>query len=195
MTIGTEARRPPPPFTLHTLDASSPRTSLEPVLRLSNRIFNTTASEPTHHSSLDEWCARLRQKDSILVYGSTAPDESIDPASADGMPKRGGQVQVQTQAREVVGFVFAVVKTEPALPFPTLHVWLAGVSERARGSGVFAALMSRVQHHARSKGVNGLSVATFPATFGKMYAILLKQGWEAREWKEEGKKVLMIKAI
>lgn len=127
----------------------------------------------------------MGKEDSIIVYSTV--DESVDSPSEDATPVG--------QAREVVGFVFAHVKTDAALPYPTLHVWLAGVSERARGTGVFMALMGIVEAHARSLGVKGLSVATFPDTFAKMYAILLKQGWEAREWKEGGRKVLMMKTL
>lgn len=88
------------------------------------------------------------------------------------------------------------MKTDDAvLPFPTLHIWLAGVSDKARGSGIFAALMGEVEDHARSKGVKALSVATFPDEYAKMYAILQKQGWEVKDWRDNGRKVLMIKAI
>lgn len=87
------------------------------------------------------------------------------------------------------------MKADSALPHPTLHVWLAGVSESARGTGIFAALMSEVEGHARSLDVAALSVATFPAKFEKMYAILQKQGWKAREWTESGRKVLMTKTL
>lgn len=96
---------------------------------------------------------------------------------------------------EIIGFIFAHLRNEAALPHPTLHIWLAGVSENARGTGLFAALMRKVESHARSVDIEGLSVATFPAKFGKMYAILQKQGWEARDWKEDGKKVLMMKSL
>jgi len=76
-----------------------------------------------------------------------------------------------------------------------LHVWLAGVSEEARGTGVFAALMGTVENHARTLDIGALSVATFPAKFGKMYTILQKQGWEAKEWTESDNKVLMMKTL
>jgi hypothetical protein len=176
-----------PSFTVHTLDSSSPISSIEPVLSLSNQIFDTQSSSPTHHSSLEEWSIRLNNPNSILVYGSLnrpPPSSSvpIDSASADPTPR-------------IIGFIFAHLKTESALPHPTLHIWLAGVSENARGTGVFAALMSKVESHARSVDIEGLSVATFPTRFGKMYAILQKQGWEARDWKEGGKKVLMMKPL
>jgi GNAT superfamily N-acetyltransferase len=67
--------------------------------------------------------------------------------------------------------------------------------QKARGSGVFAALMSEVEKYARAQRVKALSVCTFPEKFEKMFAILQKQGWEGVEWREEHHKVLMMKRL
>lgn len=123
---------------------------------------------------------------------TTTPPVPIDCTSTDGTHA----APAAAAAVVVTGFVFAHMKTDDAaLPFPTLHIWLAGVSDKARGTGVFATLMGKVETHARSKGVKALSVATFPDKYGKMYAILQKQGWEAQDWSDDGRKVLMMRTI
>jgi len=61
--------------------------------------------------------------------------------------------------------------------------------------GLFAALMEKVEDHARSKGIQALSVCTFPMTFGRMFAILQTHGWEVKVWMEDGKKALMTKRV
>ncbi|KAK5294703.1 hypothetical protein LTR99_009509 [Exophiala xenobiotica] len=136
---------------VHSLDASASKTTIEPILSLSDQIFNTAASSPTHHSSLDEWHKRLSLPSSVLLY---ARDTS--PSSTEG---------------RLVGFMFAHPKTDSSLPCQTLHIWLAGVTERE------------------------LSVCTYPGKFGKMFAILQKTGWKVWAWMEGGEKVLMIKTV
>lgn len=153
------------------------KATIQSVLDLSNCIFDTGSSPPTHHSSLDAWCQRLAKPSAILVYGSSTTSSNSDSPS-------------------LTGFIFVNPRSkDPALPYPTLHIWLAGVSENARGTGVFAAMMDVVERHARDKAFEALSVCTFPERFGKMFAILQKQGWEVRAWMEDGKKVLMMKRV
>ncbi|KAJ9502596.1 hypothetical protein LTR96_005717 [Exophiala xenobiotica] len=160
---------------VHSLDASASKTTIEPILSLSDQIFNTAASSPTHHSSLDEWHKRLSLPSSVLLY---ARDTS--PSSTEG---------------RLVGFMFAHTKTDSSLPCQILHIWLAGVTEQARGTGIFAALMMAVEQHARKHDIQELSVCTYPGKFGKMFAILQKTGWKVWAWMEGGEKVLMIKTV
>ncbi|KEF62445.1 uncharacterized protein A1O9_00417 [Exophiala aquamarina CBS 119918] len=176
-----------PSFTIHKLDSTALASNLEPVLNLSNLIFDTQSSRPTHHSSLEEWSIRLSRPDSILVYSTSSSSQYSPPRLSTSISTDPAPV--------VLGFVFAHMKSDRTLPHPTLHIWLAGVSEDTRGTGVFAALMSKVEDHARSLSIGALSVATFPAKYEKMYTILQKQGWEEREWTERGRKVLMMKPI
>jgi hypothetical protein len=177
-------------FTIYTLGSGTSKAAIEPVLDLSNEIFASTSSPPTHHSSLEEWHRRLSQPVSILVCGT---ETSLSVTSR--------QVTTNNKARPSfapfgpIGFIFAHRRPCPSLPYPTLHIWLAGVSERARGMGLFAALMDEVERHARNEGIQTLSVCTFPATFGQMFAILQTHAWEVKVWMDDGKKVLMTKGV
>lgn len=160
---------------VHSLDASASKGTIEPILSLSNKIFNTASSSPTDHSSLDEWHKRLSQPTSVLLYARDS-----NPSSTEGRP---------------VGFIFSHPKSDSSLPSQTLHIWLAGVAEQARGTGIFAALMMAIEQHARRHGVHELSVCTYPGKFGKMFTILQKTGWKVRAWLEDGEKVLMRKSL
>ena len=95
---------------VHSLDASASKGTIEPILSLSNKIFNTASSSPTHHSSLDEWHKRLSQPTSVLLYARDS-----NPSSTEGRP---------------VGFIFLHPKSDSSLPSQTLHIWLAGVAEQ-----------------------------------------------------------------
>ncbi|KIW11597.1 hypothetical protein PV08_10898 [Exophiala spinifera] len=174
-------------FTIHNLDSStaSKDGAIRAILALSNHIFDTSSGPPTHHSSLDEWYRRLSRPDSIVVYATPPPSGSRDP-EREGAPNPGD---------EALGFIFAHAKVDPQLPTRTLHVWLAGTTARARGKGVFAALMKTLEQHARTRGIGTLSVCTFPDTFSNMFAILQKTGWTVQAWLEDGKKVLMSKPV
>ncbi|KAL6253014.1 hypothetical protein RBB50_000734 [Rhinocladiella similis] len=163
-------------FTIHSLDSTASKEAIQPILSLSNYIFGTSLSPPTHHSSLDEWHQRLSQPDSIILY-----------ATSCGSSDTGGE--------EALGFIFAHAKLDPRLPTRTLHIWLAGTTATARGKGVFAALMTTLAQHSQSRGIEMLSVCTFPQTFSKMFAILQKTDWTVQAWFEDGKKVLMSKPV
>ncbi|KAG9775176.1 hypothetical protein KCU88_g5156, partial [Aureobasidium melanogenum] len=201
-------------FTIHRIPAGdvSP-TRIQPILDLSNLIFDTARSPPTHHSSIEVWRQRLSPPlpgsglpAPILVYAtategfkseSSSSTTNNDPIGHDdhvGSPI--GQDQVGSPP---IAFVFAIPRTDsdPSIPSPTLHIWLAGVSEQARGTGVFAALMAEVEQHARQdrSEVKVMSVCTYPKRFGKMFAILQRQGWEIRQWLEDGEKVLFVKGL
>lgn len=230
-------------FTIHRLGPGASREAIQPVLDLSNRIFDTASLPPSHHSSLDEWHRRLSLHSptggvsSILVYATTSAKESPrlnsnghveQNESGPGTPFASGSENkpaasssntrstttqdtsslssksTSTADHGPVGFIFASPQKYASLPYPTLHIWLAGVPDWARGTGVFAALMDEVEKHARgdSEGEGGgrqaklpaLSVCTFPARFPRMFAILQKQGWEVKEWMDEGK-VFLVKQL
>ncbi|KAL2412523.1 hypothetical protein ABEF91_000277 [Exophiala dermatitidis] len=203
-------------FTIHRIPTGevSP-TRIQPILDLSNLIFDTARSPPTHHSLIEVWRQRLSPPPPgsglpapILVYAtategskneSSSSTTSNDPTGHDdhvGSPI--GQDQVGSPP---IGFIFAIPRTDsdPSIPSPTLHIWLAGVSAQARGTGVFAALMAEVEQHARrdenESRVKVMSVCTYPKRFGKMFAILQRQGWEIRQWLEDGEKVLFVKGL
>jgi GNAT superfamily N-acetyltransferase len=173
------------PFSTHTLGTGASRREVELILELSNKIFGVESLSPsTHHSSLDEWMKRLSQRGSILAYVSM--DRTVTDISS-------ATIVTWTSDGPAVGFVFAFIKTEPAITVPTMHIWLAGVSEQARGGGVFAALMHEVEKWARIQGVKALSVSTHPAKYERMFSILLKQGFKVKEKNASLGKVLLMK--
>ena len=178
-------------FGIRKLRPGASKETIEPLLGLSNQIFDTASAPPTRFSSLEEWLSRLSQPSSILVFSTklTAP-LAVTPLSS-----RETTTPSPVPMTLPTGFVFAHIKSDPNIPCPTLHIWLAGVSEQARGTGLFAAMMREVETHARSERIDTLSVATFPEKFAKMFSILQKQGWEIRDWREEGKKVLLTKRV
>ncbi|EXJ84926.1 hypothetical protein A1O3_05601 [Capronia epimyces CBS 606.96] len=211
-------------YSVHVLKAGASKTALQPILDLSNRIFDTTLMPPTHHSSLDEWHTRLSSHSTIggailvsaiATTDLTLPSRACKETTRDFSSSPTSEIEPvktswttddltapsSTSGPEPVGFIFAIPKTSSSLPCPTLHIWLAGVADQARGTGVFAALMSEVEKHARGDGigvdqvqVQALTVCTFPARFGRMFAILQKQGWDVRERMDDGK-VLMMKGL
>lgn len=164
-----------PRVNYHILQAGSPPSAIQPVLDLNNTIFGVDASA-THHNSLTEWQKRLDDPASIIAYATlsaaaAAAAETVDESA-------------------LVGFIFAHPKTHAGESTPVLHIWLAGVLPASRGTGMFHGLMDRVEEQARRKGVKTLSVATFPARFEKMYAILNKTGWSGEKDAGGGKVVL-----
>jgi predicted GNAT family acetyltransferase len=190
-------------FTITMLDsrASSDKATLsltvQAVLDLSNRIFNTASSSPTptHHSSLDEWSRRLSLPGSVLVFGhSNTTDTDMPPSSPSSQPPHTPMPMLEPGS----GFIFAHPRRDSALTGAgpmLLHIWLAGVDKPARGTGIFAALMEQVEEHARQSGFETLGVCTYPERFGRMFAILRRTGWVETEWLEEGKKVRMMKRV
>lgn len=177
------------PFAIYTLGPGTSNTAIEPVLELSNQIFDSTSSPRTHHSSLEEWHKRLSQPNSILLYGTGSPSLPAEQV------RNNDETFSSSAASRPIGFIFAHPKSDPSLPCPTLHIWLAGISEKARGMGLFAALMDKVEEGARSKGIQALSVCTFPAIFARMFAILQTQGWEVKMWMNNGTKALLTKRV
>ncbi|KAJ9625375.1 uncharacterized protein PV06_07607 [Exophiala oligosperma] len=173
-------------FTIHKLDSTASGEAIRPILSLSNYIFDTSSSPPTHHSSLDEWHRRLSKPDSIILYATPLP------MSGDSSSASKDQTELE---EEVLGFIFAHVKANPQISTRTLHIWLAGTTATSRGRGVFASLVTSLEQQARNRGVDMLSVCTFPETFSKMFAILQKTGWTVQAWLEDGKKVLMSKPV
>jgi GNAT superfamily N-acetyltransferase len=166
----------------HTLLANAPASTLQPLLSLNNQIFATdtsTSTPSTHHSSLPEWQNRLNSPLSIIAYATLPTSDNPTDSNSPSLP---------------VGFIFAHPKQHPDQSSPALHIWLAGVLPASRGTGMFPRLMQMAEGHAREKGVRMLSVATFPAKFEKMYAILTKTGWEGERDLGEGK-VLLFKEL
>ncbi|KAL2423277.1 hypothetical protein ABEF95_003306 [Exophiala dermatitidis] len=193
-------------FAIHLIPAGdvSP-SSIQPILDLSNRIFDTARSPPTHHSSIEVWRERLSPPPPgsglpapILVYATATEGWKSESSSSTTNNDPTGH---DDHVGSPIGFIFAISRTDPdpSIPSPTLHIWLAGVSEEARGTGVFAALMAEVEQHARrdenESRVKVMSVCTYPKRFSKMFAILQRQGWEIRQWLEDGEKVLFVKGL
>jgi GNAT superfamily N-acetyltransferase len=138
----------------------------------------SSKQQPHHQLTtplLDEWHKRLSLPSSVLLYAR----DTGTPSTEEGP----------------VGFILAHPKNGSTLPSQTLHIWLAGVTEQARGAGIFAALMMAFEQHARKHDIQELSVCTYPGKFAKMFAILQKTGWKVWAWMEGGEEVLMIKIV
>jgi GNAT superfamily N-acetyltransferase len=166
----------------HTLYADAPEPLLQAVLDLNNQIFGVDPTRPvSHHGSLSEWRDRLDEPLSIITYATISlVNKELPPGAEVGDGP--------------AGFIFAHPKIHPGESAPTLHIWLAGVLPASRGTGMFQGLMRTIEDHAAKNAVKILSVATFPAKFGKMYSILLKTGW-TREQDLGNGKVLLFKEL
>ncbi|EXJ85709.1 hypothetical protein A1O1_06077, partial [Capronia coronata CBS 617.96] len=197
-------------YSILVLQVGASKKDLQPVLDLSNRIFDTAPLPPSPHSSLDEWHGRLSLRFIAPSSESTHDPKLAGRSSAIEGSKHHSSLSTDrdTDIQDPIGFVFASPKTYPSLPHPTLHVWLAGIAERARGTGVFAALMAEVETHARNTNggvgvdvkagqghVQALSICTFPARFSRMFSILQREGWQVKEWMDDGQKVLLVKEL
>lgn len=102
-----------------------------------------------------------------------------------------GIFYVTNSASQLLGFFFAVPRTQPEIGHELLHIWLAGVSPASRGLGIFPLLTEKVKQHAKLLGYREMTVCTYPSRFDKMYRILSKNGWIVVAWPEKDEKVLM----